>query len=94
MNYIVLDYWDLALAASLLLVNASLSIIFQLGLARRLVIAAARMVVRLTMVGLVLKALFAIQSPWLTVLAALIMVMFAEREAVALQRGGEHVMAA
>ena len=85
MNYIVLDYWDLALAASLLLVNASLSIIFQLGLARRLVIAAARMVVQLTMVGLVLKALFAIQSPWLTVLAALIMVMFAGREPVARQ---------
>ncbi|MDD9878780.1 MAG: iron export ABC transporter permease subunit FetB [Magnetovibrio sp.] len=85
MNYITLDYWDLASAAALLLINAGLSIVFQLGLARRLVIAAARMVVQLTMVGLVLKALFAVQSPWLTILVALAMVLFAGREAIARQ---------
>ena len=85
MNYIALDYWDLASAASLMIINAGLSIIFQLGLARRLLISATRMVVQLTLVGLVLKALFAAHSPALTVLVALVMVGFAGREAVARQ---------
>jgi len=84
-NYIALDYWDLALAASLLAINAGLSLAFQLGLARRLLVAALRMVVQLTLVGLVLKALFAAASPWLTIGVALIMVGFAGREAMARQ---------
>lgn len=85
MNYIQLDHWDLALAAALILVNAGLSLLYQLGLERRLLIAAARMVVQLTLVGLVLKALFAAHSPWLTGLVALVMVAFAGREAMARQ---------
>ena len=85
MTYIPLDHWDIALAACLLMVNAGLSIAFGLGLARRLLFAAARMVVQLILVGLVLKALFAIHSPWLTGLAALVMVGFAGREAMARQ---------
>ncbi len=85
MSFIALDYWDVALAASLLIVNGGLSIAFRLGLERRLAIAAVRMVVQLTLVGLVLKALFAASSPWLTTLAALVMVGFAGREAMARQ---------
>ena len=85
MNFIVLDYWDISLAATLLLINAGLSIVFRLGLEGRLLFAAARMVVQLTLVGLVLKGLFAIVSPWWTGLAALIMVGFAGREAMARQ---------
>lgn len=85
MNFIALDYVDLALAASLLIINAGLSIAFGLGLERRLLLAATRMVVQLTLVGLVLKGLFAAASPWLTTLAALVMVGFAGREAMARQ---------
>ena len=85
MNFIVLDYWDLSLAATLLLINAGLSIVFRLGLEGRLLFAAARMVVQLTLVGLVLKGLFTIVSPWWTGLAALMMVGFAGREAMARQ---------
>ncbi len=81
MNFVVLDYWDIALAALLLFINAGLSLAFRLGLGRRLLIAGTRMVVQLTMVGLVLKALFAMTSPLLTALAALVMVLFAGREA-------------
>jgi len=85
MSYIQLSYWDIALAASLLTVNAGLSIYYRLGTARRLLIAASRMVVQLTLVGLVLKALFHTVSPWLTLLVGLAMVGFAGREAMARQ---------
>ncbi len=76
---------DVALAASLLVVNALLSIFYRLGVEKRLIVGAVRMVVQLTLVGLVLKALFAAASPWLTLLVAMIMVGFAGREAMARQ---------
>ena len=85
MTFIALDYWDLALAAALLIINAGLSIMFRLGLEYRLLFAAARMVVQLSLVGLGLKVLFAVASPWWTTLAALVMVGFAGREAMARQ---------
>lgn len=85
MTYAPLDYWDIALAASLLSVNAGLSIYYRLGTEWRLLMAAARMVVQLTLVGLVLKALFATASPWLTLMVAIIMIAFAGREAMARQ---------
>lgn len=85
MTYIALDYLDLAVAAAVLVVNAVLSLVFRLGLARRLVIAVVRMVVQLTLVGLVLKTLFALHTPWLTGLAAVVMIGFAGREAIARQ---------
>jgi len=85
MPLIALDYWDLALAALLLLVNAGLSIWLQLGLARDTLIAALRMAIQLGLMGLVLKVLFSLVSPWLTALFALLMVLFAGREAMARQ---------
>jgi len=71
MNFITLDYVDIALAATLVLINAGLSLGLSLGLERRFLIAALRMAVQLTLVGLVLKALFATATPLLTGLAAL-----------------------
>jgi len=85
MSFITLSYWDIALAACLLIFNAALSMAFQLGLGKRLLIAGLRMAVQLTLVGLVLKTLFALASPWLTGFAALVMVLFAGREAMARQ---------
>lgn len=85
MPLIALDYWDLATAALLLLVNAGLSIWLQLGLARDTLVAAARMVVQLALMGLVLKLLFGLVSPFWTALFALAMVLFAGREAMARQ---------
>jgi putative ABC transport system permease protein len=80
MNYVQLGYPDLALASLLVLGNAGLSVLLNLGMARSFLIAALRMVVQLTLMGLVLKSLFAILSPWLTALAALVMILFAGRE--------------
>lgn len=84
-GYIRLETLDLVLAALLVLFNGALSLAFGLGLERRLAVAALRMVVQLAAVGLVLKALFAAASPWLTAGAALIMILFAGREIVARQ---------
>lgn len=80
MPLIPLSYWDLAVAAILLLINGALSVAMALRLERPLLVAAVRMVVQLTLVGLVLKQLFALQSPWLTLGVALGMVGFAGYE--------------
>lgn len=85
MNFIVLDYGDILLASLTIGVNAVLSIVMRLKLGQRLVIAALRMVVQLTLVGLVLKAVFAAASPELTGFVLLVMILFAGREAMARQ---------
>ena len=84
-SYIELSYFDLALAACFLFLNGALSIWLNLGLGRELAVAAIRMIVQLSLVGLVLKAVFAIASPWLTLLIAVIMCGFAGREIMARQ---------
>lgn len=92
MPLVALSYWDLAVAALLLLVNGGLSVAMALRLERPLLVAAVRMVVQLTLVGLVLRQLFALQSPWLTLGVALVMVGFAGYEIMGRQdrrlRGG------
>jgi putative ABC transport system permease protein len=79
-GYLVLSAWDIVLASGFLAVNAGLSVLLHLGLERTLVVAALRMIVQLLMVGLVLKTVFAVASPWLTLLIAVAMVLFAGRE--------------
>jgi len=83
---ISLSYLDLALASVLLLLNAGLSLRLQLGLEKDIVVSAVRMAVQLILVGLILKTLFSLSNPWLTLLAMLIMGAFAGREIMARQR--------
>jgi putative ABC transport system permease protein len=85
MNYISISYLDLALASMLLLLNAGLSMMMSLGLSRQLFISAARMTVQLLLVGLVLKAVFAVGSLWMTITLAVIMGLFAGYEVRARQ---------
>jgi len=85
MNAVALSLWDLALASSLVMVHAGLSLALQLGLGRQIVLAVIRMVIQLALLGVVLEVLFARASPWLTALAAAVMILFAGREAVARQ---------
>jgi putative ABC transport system permease protein len=85
-NYIALTYWDLAAASVLVFIDAGLSVIFRLRLHRSLLIAAIRMAVQLTLVGLVLTTLFSVVSPLWTGLAALGMVLFAGHEAAQRQQ--------
>ncbi len=79
-DYVQLSYVDIALASVFLLLNGALSLWLRLGIARNLAFAMVRMVVQLLLVGLILKKLFEIQSPWLTLLVALFMASFAARE--------------
>jgi len=79
-SYITLNYIDLVAASLLILLNAGLSLRLDLGVHRSFFVAAARMVVQLSIVGLVLKALFALVSPFWTGLAAAVMVGFAGYE--------------
>ena len=85
MTYIALDIADLAIGAILIVVNAGLSLWLGLGLTRQYLIAAARMVVQLALLGLVLKILFALVSPLFTGLAATVMIGFAGYEILARQ---------
>jgi len=75
-----LDFATLAAASALILINAGLSLALELGLARRLLVAALRMTVQLALIGLVLTTLFSHASPLWTGLAALAMIGFGGAE--------------
>lgn len=77
-----LGWLGLGMAAALLAINGAISLAFRLGLERTIVTASARMVAQLAAVGLVLKVIFEAQSPWVTLLAALLMAGVASFEAV------------
>lgn len=85
MNFITLDYADLAIASLLVVLNGVLSVTLQLRLERQLAIATARMIVQLFLVGFVLTTLFSLVSVFWTSVAALAMVLFAGREIMARQ---------
>jgi putative ABC transport system permease protein len=74
---------DLAVASSLIVVDAVLSLIFQLRLHWRIAIASLRMVVQLVAIGFVLRFIFALNNPAATLLLILIMVLVAARETAA-----------
>lgn len=85
MNYVSLSYFDLALAATLVLINGGLSMLFALGIERRLLISAFRMCVQLGAIGFVLTFVFAQSSLAWTIVLGLVMVLFAGREVFARQ---------
>ena len=83
MHAIPLTLPDLLIAASLVLIDAGLSIGFSLGLHRALAVAAVRMVVQLILVGYLLRAVFALASPAATALVVVVMAAIAAREVAA-----------
>lgn len=83
MNVISLHPYDLAMASTLILLDAVLSLVFRLRLHRGLLLAALRMVVQLVAVGFVLRYVFAVGETWLTLLVIFAMVLVAAREAAA-----------
>jgi putative ABC transport system permease protein len=66
--YIELSYFQVALAALLILINGTLSLLLRLGLGRRLLVAAVCTVVQLLLIGLVLEWVFRVER-WYIVLA-------------------------
>jgi putative ABC transport system permease protein len=73
-DYIPLSYPQLAIATSLVLVSGAISLVLQLGLERRLILASVRTVVQLLLIGLVLRWVFAPGRAWYVV-GALMMAM-------------------
>lgn len=80
MSYVPLSWFDLLLAALLVLGNGLISVAFRLHLERTLMLAAVRMVVQLGLIGFVLKLLFAQTSLIWTALIVLVMVGVAGHE--------------
>jgi putative ABC transport system permease protein len=83
MHPILLTPLDIATAAVLIVLDGALSVALRLRLHRQLAIATARLVVQLVLVGFILRAVFAIASPWLTLAVILVMVAIAGREVAA-----------
>jgi putative ABC transport system permease protein len=87
MNEIIqLSSLDLGFAALLVLALAALSFRLRLGLARRILISATRTVIQLTLIGFVLKALFAHVSLLWMGLMALAMLLAAGYEVTSRQK--------
>ena len=80
MNTVHLGLTDVALAAVLVLANAIASMILRLRLHRQVLWAATRMVVQLLLVGLLLRIVFRLQSPSVTLVIVLLMIGAAARE--------------
>jgi putative ABC transport system permease protein len=85
-SLILLSPFDLGLAAGLVLLLALLSWRLHLGVERRVLIAAARSAVQLSLIGYVLHALFATTHPGLIGLMALVMLAVAGWEAMSRQK--------
>jgi len=83
MNAIVLSPTDLIVASALIVFDAILSLILRLNLHRQLVWAAIRMVVQLVAVGYILRWVFSMHHPGLTVVVVVAMSAIAAREIAA-----------
>ncbi|MDR5867118.1 ABC transporter permease [Halomonas koreensis] len=86
MQVIPLAWWQLALAALLVVALAACTAAARLGMGRSLLVAAARTTIQLALVGLVLEALFAAARLHWVALMALGMLLIAGREVVARQK--------
>jgi len=71
-SYLELSYLQVGLATLLILINGAISLALQLDLHRKLALAAARTVVQLLLVGLVLHWVFSLRS-WYVVLALMLL---------------------
>lgn len=86
MSVIDLSWWQLGLAALLVLLLALVAHWQRLGVSRPLLIAAARTAIQLALIGLVLEALFAVGSLFWVALMATVMLLVAGREVMARQK--------
>jgi len=81
-GYIELSLWQVGLSALLMLLNIGLSIWLRMGLEKPLIVASARMVVQLLLVGYVLEWIFHLDSPWPVLLVGSVMTGIAGVSAV------------
>jgi putative ABC transport system permease protein len=81
-QYQVLSAWQVGIAVSLILISGLISVVLQLGLERRLLVASLRTVVQLLLVGLVLQWIFAAAQWYFVVAMMLVMTLIAGMAAV------------
>ncbi|MCK8515188.1 iron export ABC transporter permease subunit FetB [Methylonatrum kenyense] len=86
MDVIELSWWELGLASLLVVALAAVAHLARLGLGKDILIAAARTVLQLALIGLVLEALFSVGSLHWVALMALAMLLIAGREVMARQK--------
>ncbi len=86
MTVIALTPFDLAITALLILALSGLSLSLRLGIGRQLIIAAIRTAVQLTLVGMVLKTIFANAELHWVGLISVVMLLVAGREVMARQQ--------
>ena len=86
MNLIDLSWWQLALAAALVVTLAVATHLARLGVGRSLLVAAVRTTVQLALVGFVLEALFSVATLGWVALMATVMLALAGREVMARQK--------
>ncbi|TGG92475.1 iron export ABC transporter permease subunit FetB [Natronospirillum operosum] len=85
MDLIEISYFDLGLAGLLVILLAAVSWWARLGIGHRLLIAAARTIIQLSLIALVLEALFAADGFFWIALMATVMVLIAGREVASRQ---------
>jgi putative ABC transport system permease protein len=83
MTAISLSPQDIAIAASLIVFDALLSVWLNLNLHRQLLTAAIRMVVQLIAIGFLLRVIFSLNSPAATLALVVVMILVAAREVAA-----------
>lgn len=83
MHPILLSPGDVAISAVLIVLDGILSLVLRLRLHRQLAVAGTRMVVQLVLVGFILRAVFALRSPFATFGVVMVMVAIAGREVAA-----------
>jgi putative ABC transport system permease protein len=86
MNIIDLSAWQLAIAAGLVLALGLSTWLARLDVEKPLLIGAVRTVIQLSLIGLVLEALFAVAALHWVALMALVMLLMAGREVSARQK--------
>ena len=74
--------WQLVMATCLILLNGALSLWLRIGLTRKVLIASARTVVQLLLLGWILVPIFTFEQPWMVVGIGVLMIALAAREAV------------
>ncbi|MHA3084556.1 ABC transporter permease, partial [Acinetobacter sp. ANC 5383] len=80
MTLIHLQPLDLGIAASLVLLNAAISMVLGLHIHRQILWSAIRMVVQLALVGFVLRIAFNLNSPFFILCLIILMITATARE--------------
>ena len=83
MKTILLSPQDLTISASLIVLDAIISVVLRLKLEKQIGVAAVRMVIQLVAIGYLLRLVFALNNPAATVMIVLVMVLVAGREVAA-----------